>query len=131
MIAELSSLVSHFPGSANQTRCFNHILNLAVKSILCQFDSKTASDADATDALSDLARELDLALPDDEEEVDEDELPGLADIEDSDNVPEDEDDAADGLSAEEVGELAESLVPVRMMLTKVHNFSDCPQRISC
>ena len=38
MITELTDLVNNFPGAANQTWCFMHILNLIVKSILCQFD---------------------------------------------------------------------------------------------
>src|SRR5271155_6012938 len=38
MIQELSDLRENFPGATNQTRCFTHILNLVVKSILKQFD---------------------------------------------------------------------------------------------
>jgi hypothetical protein len=38
MIKELADLVNEFPGPANQTRCFTHILNLVIKSILWQFD---------------------------------------------------------------------------------------------
>jgi hypothetical protein len=34
MIEHLSTLVENFPGAANQTRCFTHILNLVAKSIL-------------------------------------------------------------------------------------------------
>jgi hypothetical protein len=52
MIAELSDLIDDFPGSANQTRCFLHILNLVVKSIIRQFDlpeSKKKSGDDGSD----------------------------------------------------------------------------------
>ena len=38
MIEELTNLLDNFPGPANQTRCFTHVLNLVVKSILWQFD---------------------------------------------------------------------------------------------
>jgi len=38
MIEELAVLIDDFPGPANQTRCFLHILNLVVKSIIRQFD---------------------------------------------------------------------------------------------
>ena len=38
MITELASLIDDFPGSENQTRCFTHVLNLVVKSIIRQFD---------------------------------------------------------------------------------------------
>ena len=31
-------LIDDFPGPANQTRCFTHVLNLVVKSIIRQFD---------------------------------------------------------------------------------------------
>jgi hypothetical protein len=38
MVEHLSTLVENFPGAANQTRCFAHILNLVAKSILHSFD---------------------------------------------------------------------------------------------
>jgi len=38
MITELANLLDDFPGPANQTWCFTHILNLVVKSIIRQFD---------------------------------------------------------------------------------------------
>ena len=66
MIEHLSTLVENFPGAANQTRCFTHILNLVAKSILRQFEvrKKTNDDPDDTDdatkALAALAQELEL-----------------------------------------------------------------------
>ena len=42
MVEELAILVDDFPGPANQTRCFLHILNLVVKSIIQQFDLPTS-----------------------------------------------------------------------------------------
>ncbi|KAF8964442.1 hypothetical protein BDZ97DRAFT_1624243, partial [Flammula alnicola] len=38
MIDHLATLLAEFPGSANQTRCFTHILNLVAKCIMRQFD---------------------------------------------------------------------------------------------
>ncbi|TFK61912.1 hypothetical protein BDN72DRAFT_749645, partial [Pluteus cervinus] len=38
MIEELVNLLDNFPGPANQTRCFTHVLNLVVKSMIKQFD---------------------------------------------------------------------------------------------
>ena len=63
MIEELTNLLDDFPGPANQTQCFLHILNLIVRSIIRQFDlpkSKKASDgADEGDPTLDAAmREL-------------------------------------------------------------------------
>ena len=52
MVDELANLIDDFPGPANQTRCFLHILNLVVKSILRQFDlptSKKSSDDEEDD----------------------------------------------------------------------------------
>jgi hypothetical protein len=38
MIVELMDLICNFPGEANRTRCFAHIINLVAKSLLRQFD---------------------------------------------------------------------------------------------
>jgi hypothetical protein len=39
MIEHLANLIETFPGAANQTRCFMHILNLVAKSVLHQFET--------------------------------------------------------------------------------------------
>ena len=121
MIEHLSTLVEIFPGAANQTRCFTHILNLVVKSILRQFEpKKKTGDGEAEDvgdakkALAALAEELELEdstglgedIEDDNLEVKDDDDDGLG-------------DERDGMSEEDVTELEESLVPVRLILTKV------------
>ena len=38
MIEELEDRIEEFAGSINHTRCFLHILNLVVKSVIRQFD---------------------------------------------------------------------------------------------
>jgi hypothetical protein len=62
MIDELAIQLDNFPGSASQVQCFTHILNLVVKSIMCQFDvpDKKKGDVadDATQELHRLAGEL-------------------------------------------------------------------------
>ena len=50
MIDKLSKLLKEFPGSANHTRCFNHILNLIAKSIMRQFDLPKAKVGEALEA---------------------------------------------------------------------------------
>ena len=55
MIAELANLIDDFPGPANQTRCFTHVLNLVVKSILHQFDLHNSKSGEKSD---DRAKEL-------------------------------------------------------------------------
>lgn len=131
MIEHLSTLVENFPGAANQTQCFTHILNLMAKSILRQFDTpKKAVDGDfadfddAKDALAALAQELEdtEAGADDgtEEGDDDDEIGGEDDNEDGLG------DGRDGMSDAEVAELEESLVPIRLMLTKASQFKLSP-----
>lgn len=124
MVEHLATLVENFPGAANQTRCFTHILNLVAKSILRQFDvaKKTADDPpdlnEAFDALALLAEELeDSGIPADNEV--EDDGDGADDNDDNDDGLGDE---HGGMSEEDVAELEQSLIPVRLMLTKVERY---------
>ncbi len=48
----LQHLLDDFPGAANQTRCFAHIINLVVKSILRQFDVPKTKAKEALDEAS-------------------------------------------------------------------------------
>jgi len=125
MVEHLATLIENFPGAANQTRCFTHILNLVAKSILRQFDvaKKTTNDPpdldEAFDALALLAEELEssgIPADSDAEDGDDDEAEGV------DRGDDDEDGLGDergGMSDEDVAELEQSLTPVRLMLTKV------------
>ena len=129
MVEHLATLVEHFPGAANQTHCFTHILNLVAKSVLCQFDvkKKTTDDDelmeldDAATALAALTQELEDSvadgiaeeLPDDNETVDESEIGN--DEDDDDGLG----DERKGMSKEEIVDLDEKLVPIRLMLAKV------------
>ena len=114
MIQELADHVENFPGQANQTRCFLHILNLVVKSIIKQFDlPKVASDAvldEATKELLDLAVDLDLEEKQSQDKVEDD------GEEDNENGWVDE---RESMSQWEREELDESIQPVRLLLTKV------------
>ena len=83
MIEHLSTLIESFPGAANQTRCFTHILNLIAKSILHQFDVPQKKEGeedldDATNALEVLGQELEIASDnlnnDEESDADEDDV---------------------------------------------------------
>ena len=44
MITEISRLIPEFGGQATCTCCFLHIINLVVKSILCEFDAPQPSE---------------------------------------------------------------------------------------
>lgn len=128
MIEHLSTLIEYFPGAANQTRCFAHILNLVVKSVLSQFDTpKKVAGGDsrdlenASDALAALAQELEgteTQADDGSEEGDDEDEMGGTDDGDDDSLG----DERDGMSEAEVEELEASLVPVRLMLTKASHF---------
>ena len=129
MVDELKDLVEDFPGPANQTRCFTHILNLVVKSILCQFDlpkSKSGKVLDGgTDELDEGTEEL-LALAGDievEEEVLSRDGDGGVAVEEPDN------DNIEGwidertlMDDDDLEDLDQSVKPVRVLLTKVSNY---------
>ena len=119
MIDELADLLEDFPGAANRTRCFTHILNLVAKSIIKQFDVPKAQ---ADEVLDDMAKELAaLAVDLDIEERlsrEDQSFEGNEDGDEDDNI----DEWADVLtevSDEEREELNKSLQPVRLVLVKV------------
>ena len=57
MIAKLLDLLAGFPGAANCSRCFTHVLNLAAKSIIHQYDlPKTQADIAMDEAAKELAK---------------------------------------------------------------------------
>jgi hypothetical protein len=115
MIRELADLIDEFLGPANQTRCFAHILNLVVKSIMHQFDlPNSKSDKIVKDGMKEL---LSFAGNIQFEE----------DVLSRDGEPEDsEDDNVEGwidertlMDEDELDTLEESVKPVRELLTKV------------
>jgi len=116
MIDELANLLDDFPGSANQTRCFTHVLNLVVKSIIKQFDLPKARGDQVLDAaaeeLLNLAGDIEL-----EEEVSAEDGEDGEDGED-DNI-EGWVDERDTMTATELKELDTQVRPIRLLLTKV------------
>ena len=122
MIKALAELIDDFPGAANQMCCFLHILNLVLKSIIKQFDlpeSKKKSggnDDNGNDERLDQATEELLRMA------------GNIDLEEEmmENNDEDEDNNNEGwigeceeMTVDELGDLATSVAPVRLLLTKV------------
>lgn len=115
MIDELAKLLNEFPGSANRTRCFNHILNLVAKSIMRQFDLPKARVGEALEAAAEALVGLgsdiesqEMSLDGDlvgDEEMDDD-MEGLVDIREE-------------MSDEEIAALDNTLQPVRLVLAKV------------
>lgn len=134
MIEHLATLVNTFPGAANQTRCFAHILNLVVKSILRQFEAPKEK---GSKAIGDTARELaavfdelddehDLEAEDSESGGNEGGVGGDDDEDDNMLVDDDDEDGLPdeqvGMSQEELTSLEDSVKPIRLVLTKVSKF---------
>jgi hypothetical protein len=122
MIEELANLLDDFPGPANQTRCFLHILNLVVKSIIRQFDlpksKKTSDDGDEDDPMLDVATMELLKLAGDidlEEQI----TASASDDEVADDEEEGWVDELEDMTKDELKKLAASVQPVRLLLTKV------------
>jgi hypothetical protein len=108
MIEELANLLNNFPGAANQTRCFTHILNLVVKSILCQFDLPKAK-ANIADEILKLADELELKediSAKEGEEGEDDNMEGWI-------------DEREEMSEEQMEELEAHIEPIQLLLIKV------------
>jgi hypothetical protein len=108
MIDHLATILDNFPGRANRTRCFAHILNLVAKCIMKQFDApkKKADDEmdDSDEGVDDLAAVLD-------------ELEG--ELEDENEGVDWEYDMRANMTREDIEALEESVKPVRSVLTKV------------
>jgi hypothetical protein len=119
MVDALAELLVAFPGAANRTRCFTHILNLVVKVILRQFDVPKSEGGEALDAasqaLADLAGNI---------EMEEAEMDQGGDDEEADDREEGWFDPLDRMSQEERETLELAVRPVRLVLVKVSSNSD-------
>jgi hypothetical protein len=127
MIDHLATLIDTFPGAANQTRCFTHILNLVAKSVLRQFEvPKTKARDDCDNAAKELAATFDeLEDAEDDDEVFNDSADGGDSVDSDENEDDDDDglvDERDEMSEDECGRLKRSVKPIRVVLTKVSNY---------
>lgn len=126
MIQELGRVVPSFAGFAGHTRCFLHIVNLVAKSLIRQFDAKTAIEGDTE--LAEWAKEL----TDEQDEFQK----GYRNDDNSNEAGDDEEDGivdeTIDLTDDEKNELERSTRPVKLALVKVSwiarhtNFSECP-----
>ena len=129
MIEELQLRLTHFLGEASRTRCFCHVINLVVKSIVTQFDIpvKDPKSRSATDELDKHSE-----LEDDNEDLQElERLSRTIEAEEEaeriqDEQEENEKDNDEGwvdeqmeMSRREVRNLQRSVLPARHVLTKV------------
>lgn len=126
MVDELANIMETFPGQKVRVRCFLHILNLVVKTILRQFDIPKNL---KKDIIAEAMQELE-ALPDNiedgegDDDDDEGENKGLPDGEDEDNV-EGWEDEREGMTEEKISELDERVQPVQRLLLKVGGHVIC------
>ncbi len=109
MIDHLATLLDNYPGSANWTRCFTHILNLVAKCIMKQFDApkKNKTGGDASEIDDDVADDLAATF----DELDEE-------LEDEDGDDWEYNMRADMVN-EDVEKLEENVKLVRHVLSKV------------
>jgi hypothetical protein len=131
MINALKLKLPEFPGAPNQTRCFAHILNLVVKSIMSLFDAskkrkRSQQEAeDVWDLQEDDGPDVLEAEEDDEEEEEEEEDVGVDDMEGwiDERVNMSQSDRIDASVA---------VVPVRQVLTKVRSslYFHCTLKLS-
>ena len=120
MIDHLANIVPEFPGAANRTRCFSHILNLVVKCIMKQFDAPKGQKKNFEAALEGFTDELEDDAGD-EDDCDLMDADGFSD-ELGGTVMADEDGSDDGrseMTEEEISVLDEDVKPVRLVLFKV------------
>ena len=120
MIDELENRLMDFPGVSNRARCFTHILNLVVKSIMHQFDVRPY----VTDERDKEAGDVDSEELELEGEASEQE--DYCEVE-SDSLEPDNDegwiDERDGMDNKRIEELEDKIQPVRFLLTKVSEAS--------
>jgi len=124
MIDELAGQLEEFPGAPNCARCFTHVLNLMVKSIMHQFDVPKKR----WDVMDETTHDLFKLAGN----IEEEKLEMQIEQEDSQEEPEegprlDNDegwvDEQVGMAEEDMNELEDSVRPIQFVLTKVSSAS--------
>ena|ERR1700760_2717270 len=117
MINHLANLLEAFPGSANRTRCFAHVLNLVARCIMKQFDlpgKKRGKGGD--EEVNFTAITLEALAEEIEDEKESGEEGGSDSGEENDKVPF---NGREGMTEAEIKKLDENVRPVRLVLAKV------------
>jgi hypothetical protein len=116
MINIMGEELVDFPGQANRTPCFDHILNLAAKTVTKLFDlpktkvghTRSAEEQELMDLAGDIDMEETYIQQLEGDEANPDDVEGWIDEESF-------------LSEEEVASLNEAILPVRQVLVKVRS----------
>ena len=117
MVDKLSTLLRDFPGEANRTRCFLHIVNLIAKQLLKQFD---VPQKDANSALDEAEQQLlELAVGIDIEELVTEAEHGVGFGSEGNDDIDGWVNKMDELDSDEREELEKSVQPVWLVLVKV------------
>jgi hypothetical protein len=122
MVENIPTRIRHWKGKTNHIRCFNHIINLIVKTLLKLFEvPKGKRDPSGKTELDEAEAELerlgkDLEVKDLKTQVED--FHNTLTAEGSDN-DEDVIDATELLDTDELADFRESIVPIRLALTKV------------
>ncbi|KAJ8454957.1 hypothetical protein ONZ45_g19104 [Pleurotus djamor] len=128
MIDKLGAILTKFPGRANHTRCFLHVVNLSAQACIKLFDvpKKKKDGEDGIDEGRQMTK-AEKALMELAEGIEDDEavMLGSRDVEDDDVLPEDVElgDDDDEMTEEEAAELDKDLLPVRTVLLKLRKIS--------
>lgn len=124
LIEKLADIVEEFPGQANQTRCFNHVISLVARSIVKVFDTPQKKGDRNAEGLS-TEEELLLKLAEGIEREESVTREMLGPDEDLDDDLDGWVDEVELLTAEEKAELEVSIVPVRLLIVKVSHGHRC------
>lgn len=122
MIEALVEIIARFPGQKNRVRCFAHIINLVVKIILRQFDSRVKKTKGSSGELAEAIEQLEKTLDLDEMAMDIDEDEEGEGEDENEDV---DDDAMDGVDevekalGERLSNMEAQSKPIKLILTKV------------
>jgi hypothetical protein len=113
MIDHLEDLLEDFPGDANQTRCFLHVVALIAGTLKKQFDLPKKGSVDLDKELTTLAKNIE------EEEAD---TRNCLELDEDDDDMEGWVDELENMSIEERAEHEKSVRPLRLLLAKARHF---------
>lgn len=118
MIDQLAGRLTDYEGAPSRARCFAHILNLVVKSVMHQFDIRKKKGNETHDEeLRELAGDIE-----EEERLTQAQFEATLDPDDDETLEDNNKGWVDGredMEEEELEELEESVRPICFLLTKV------------